>query len=732
MNASIDPIIPIERLLLVAAALLGVWIFVAWRTTARCRPAVRALLTGARLLGVGFLVLIALNPGRWEQNRLERDTEWAVLVDRSFSMSTADAHGKTRWSEAVRLAQKAAALAKTPVTIHPFAADLEPPQRPGALAALKPDGATTDISRAGTTLLGRAGKRALCGVLLISDGGQNAPARAGDFAVRALASNAPVFALPLGGKVERKDLSIAATRSHHVAFAGQKLKLSAVVRNSGLGSISPAVTLLDASGKKIDERKIDLTNNASATVTFDVTPETRGWFDYLIKTPPWPGENVEANNEAAVSVTVLGGKVRIFMAEGVPYWDSKFLVQLLRNQPNLDVTSVYRLASDRFFKLEADVSKASQAEGATFPDDAAALNAYDVIVFGKGVEYFLTPERIERLRAFVRDQGGAVLFARGKPYSGAFPELEPLEPVSWGEPVGGEFHFQPAQAGEDAGLFGDLLPRGDDPVWKKMPPLQNAHRVAALKSFAQVLAEGALESAGERRAFPAVVSRRFGKGLVAVINADGLWEWDFFPVVSEAGGVYKELWPQLVQWAATYSDFLPGQDLALRLSESQALPDAPVRARIKRRSASDAAPFVRVLRAGRLVQETNAVPAPGEPENWDAILRLGEPGAYRVEVGDRKNPALAGPGARLVVNAPPSDKDDPSADRDFLAKLTEASGGKIIGENELAQTLQARAPQIEDTSRAEWAPVWDKWWLLCLSLGCFCVEWFVRRRNGLS
>ena len=59
--------------------------------------------------------------------------------------------------------------------------------------------------------------------------------------------------------------------------------------------------------------------------------------------------------------------------------------------------------------------------------------------------------------------------------------------------------------------------------------------------------------------------RRFGRGTVATVNADGLWRWDFRPEVREQGAVYQQFWVQLMSWCATWSEFRPGEDYAVRL-----------------------------------------------------------------------------------------------------------------------------------------------------------------------
>lgn len=733
----LNPILPLDYLMLLLAAAMVAGGFLAWRNTAPTSLRLRLGLIVLRLLVLASLGLIALNPGRWREQTAESDTAWALLIDRSLSMATPDMNGNSRWAEACRLAQKAVAAARQDsARIFTFAEQLAAPLAdPARLAELKPDGKSTDIPGSVFAALTacRAGRTKLTGMLLLSDGRQVAGGECGPAAILARSQESPILAMALGGEVVNKDLSIAMDRRQYVTFIGQKLKLTARVTNERMGLVSPVVELVDPAGKTVAEQKIVFTNDGTLLVSFEITPREHGYFQYGARLALWAGESRDANNQAEVGVAVLESKVRIFMAEGTPFWDSKFLAQLLRQQPNLELTAVYRLSSERFFKVDTDASRVSGASEPVFPDDQALAN-YDMVIFGRGTEYFLTPERIQHLKRFANDQGGCIIFARGKPYAGSFPELEALEPTVWGEIIGRPFHLRPTQDGEYAGLFGDMLPGRNQAVWAQLPPLRHAHRCVRLKAFTHVLAEGVGDEASSALSFPLVFSQRYGKGIVVVVNAEDLWQWFFFPELNSASEVYKDFWIQLFTWAGTYSEFLPGRQYALHLSETLVDPDVPVRARIFRRSAlaSKTSPGIRVMQGNLPVLEITTSAAPDD-DRWDAIFSLNKPGAYRVELSGVNEAALGGVYSTLSVRAPPTENDNRSADPAFLAKLAESSGGRLITENELEQAIRNFEPanQPLDLNKAEWMPLWNRSWLLSLLLLLLGMDFFLRRRNGL-
>ena len=731
-----NPLFSIEHLVLVLLGVLAAGVYAAWRTASRASSRVRGGIVLLRLVGLAALCVVALNPGRWREHREDVRNEWAVVVDRSQSMAVEDANGRSRWEEGVRLAKRAAALADDPANVKCFtfcstldAADL------ATLGDAEPARGSTDIVQSGRSLLGRyrKGSRRLRGILLLSDGRQVQDRRYEELGMEARARETPIYALALGGEVGRRDLSIRPARKQYVSFAGQELSVKAVLRNQGMGPVAPKVELLDSTGKVLDEKAVELENNAEKTVPFTVVSGETGYNEYSFRVQPWAGEGQAHNNEVSFGIVALASKLRVLLVEGTPYWDSKFVAQLLRNQPNIEVTGIYRVSSARFFRVESDATQVSDAETAIFPDDRESLSAYDLVVFGKGVEYFLNPDRIRLLRHFIREQGGCIIFSRSKPYAGEFPGLDALEPIGWGKALANEFRLGPTVAGEDSGLFGDVLPAAEDGVWQKLPPLRNAYRCARLKGFSQVLVEGVSTVGSREIRFPAVVSRRYGKGMVLVVNIEGLWRWGFFPTVPEANEVYGKLWPQLLEWSATYADFLPGFTYALRLSDKATLPDRPVRARVSRRG-RDEQPRPQVLKVfhgGEMVQELALAEA--GMDRWDAIFSLAKPGNYRVELVESESGKRTGPCAALRVMPLPGEGDEQSADHEWLRLLGESSGGGLVKEEELAALVETLEPEVEtvDLHKAVWDPAWDRWWVLCavaLALGGEC---FIRRRNGL-
>lgn len=744
---TLNPLLPMESLIVLLAVILAGGLLLAWRASVRLPPRAKWAALGARALALFALAAIALNWGYWRKPQTENKPRWCLLLDRSASMATADVAGGSRWEAARRLASQVQGVTTRDVDLFTFSAGVDGARQTAkSLEALTPDGRGTDLGRAleAMTGSGAAGVAPLAGFVVLTDGRQTTlqadPVLAG---LRARALDAPVLAVPLGTTREVRDLSVRATRSLAIGFVGQPVRIRADVQTRWSGAVNVPVRLLDDSERVVATNEIHLPAVGRGSVSFTVTPTQPGFRTYKLQVAPWEGETDLRNNESVFEVNALDRKIRVLLVEGVPYWDSKFLGQHLRKQANMAVTAVYRTAPGRFFTT--DPSGAPVAEGRPiFPESAEELGAYDLVVLGKGSEYVLTPARLAALKRFVADQGGSLVFARGKPYAEQGDGLEELEPVEWGGAAAVECRLLPRAEGEDVGLFAGLLPGREDGVWSRLPAIKSSQAVAGIKSFAQVLAEGRRPGAAETGAptVPLLVSRRFGKGMTATMNVDGLWQWSFFPSSKEAATMYEEMWTQLLLWVGTYAEFLPGHEYALHLSASSAWPNMPVRVQVRRRGpmatgGSSAELRVRVMRGTTIVQEL-VVMADEKTDRWETSLALSEPGLYRVillpPVGAEK--LGHAPGILFQVQAPPAEADDLNPDQEYLQQVAEASGGRVLPAEALAEAMtqreQTRQQQVNQGGNQVWEPLWDRAWLLVLVIAACAVEWTIRRRHGLA
>jgi hypothetical protein len=737
----VNPPFPLPLLIPLLALALALAAWLSWRGSAGLATSNRAGLLVLRVIAVAAVTTVLLNPGKWMRPREDRERPWLVLLDRSTSMAQPLPEKGSRADAAIAAAKEAVTLAAkrdVPLRIRSFDTTPGPLlDDPGKLGPATGEGSDLHGSLRRLVDEAAAAGDSYAGVLALTDGRQTATptdAQMEALALRLRSRRTSFHAIAVGAGVPVRDLELRLTRPTVTVFKGQKARIPFVLTLEGLGPQKPEVILSDEDGKELATQLIEVAPGKPALGLFEVTaPEvSKRW---TVSTAPLPDEMNPGNNLGHVNVRLLNSKTRVFLAEGAPYWDSKFLAQLLRQQTQMEVHSVHRLSEERYFRIDSTEAQPAETAQAVFPDTLDELSRYDLIVFGKNVDSFLTPARIEALRAYVRDRGGAVLFARGK--AASLPALEALEPVTWATATAGDFRFQPVADGEAAGLFGEALPPPGASVWNALPLLKDARQISLVKPFTRVLAEGVSESAaGVSGKFPVLMVRRYGQGVCGMVNGDGLWKWDFFPEARELGNMYEDFWTQLIQWMASYSEFLPGQDFSLRLPALRGPAGETVTASMSYRGAADdAAPVLRITAPDGKTTDLKpaAYPDPGGHPQWRASFTPDTAGSWKLAVianGEKSTPE-----ASYLVPAPPKEGDNLAADPEFLERLAKATGGSVLKSDELPAFLETSftpEPPTAKSAGAVWEPSWSKWPLALLMTLPLTAEWYLRRRQGLA
>ena len=737
-----NPPFPLPVLVPLAALVVAIAAAGAWRGSAGLPVARRLLLAGLRLFAVVAALVLLFNPGKWIRPVETKSRPWVLLKDVSSSMAQVLPDGRARADLAGDLAGSASVRADKagiPLRVRSFAETL----RSGD--SNKAEGSGSNILSAVSQVLQDAGStgESLSGIIVVSDGRQTrnfSQTELDALALRARGNQVPVHTVAIGADSPSPDLELIQPRASLTAIAGQPLRVPFALKSTGLSPLRPTVALRDESGAVVASLALDVPSGQTVPGSFSVKAPAASC-QWTMETGTVEGETRPANNKSALNVRVLQSRTRVFLVEGAPYWDSKFLAQLLRQQPYMEVRSIHRLSDERYFRIDSGSSDNRDEAAATFPDSLEELARYDLIVFGKNVDPFLSDKRLELLRAYVRDHGGALLFSRGKPTTGGMAALEPLEPVVWAAASASDFRFTPNRDGEAAGLFGQALPSPDASIWKSLPPLKDGRQITMVKPFTRVLADGLPEMGAAAGAvsgkFPALLVRRYGQGVTGLVNGDGLWKWDFFPEARELGNCYEDFWTQLIQWMASYSEFLPGQDFSLRLPSSKGEDGATFAAAVSYRgSVPVPQPVLVVSSPDGISNEIRpaAVPDPSGRPLWRASFTPDKAGWWKLRIKDPRDGSPETPEALFHVPPPPLESDDLSPDPGFLTALGDATGGQAMLPEDFTKWLDSgfvKEAPVSRESGAVWQASWHSAFAALAISALFGSEWFLRRRQGL-
>jgi len=699
-----------------------------------------------RFFTLGAVLWMALNPISMEPREIEGKPHLVILLDVSSSMATADVDGKGRLqaaletllSSSVNASVNSSGLSRLEEEFTLDVRGFDGEARPVHLKALDPGAATgraSDIGAAVSAAVGDlAGKKSQAGVLLLSDGRATTPG-ADEAARLALARSVPLWTWCPGGEVARRDLWMEVPTSEVLAFAGAGVELTALVNQVGYEDRVLTVELLSG-GKVIQKEEATPGPAGEAPVRFRVTAPEKGESQYTFRVAPVEGESDERNNERSLFLRVVGNKVRVLVVEGQPHWDTKFLVQSLKRNPNVDLTALYRLGKDRQFAVVSSGGEDRREERDLFPRTGEDFRAFDVIVLGKECEPFFDEKTGELLTDFVSRHGGGLVFSRGKSHGGRLQALSRLDPVSWGTGFSHAVRLVPTELGSESPMF-ELSSTGDlDALIDRLPRFDQITHTQGIKPLAVALASGRpADGAGEAGGDSLVIlaSQLFGLGRVVTVNASGLWRWAFRKKGrDEDEFVYDRFWSSLLRWLLSGSDFLAGHDVALRSDRRLYRDEQPFRFLIRTRGLDREAYRPRLIIRGREGgPSTEIEPRLEKGGTYGAQAGPFPPGIYDVElVNNIGKPGRLSKTVEVISGS--VEQRVLSADPHLMKRMAEVSGGRALAAGDIAGLGDfVREWRVRKQLSDQKESLWDRWWLLTAILMALALEWFLRRREGL-
>lgn len=652
-----------------------------------------------------------------------------------------------------------------PVEVVAFAGRFEPTDgdQLGRFLSAPPQSIGAEITDLAQPLAASAAaseKGPLMGMVLLSDGRDNA-GKPGTLTIdRIRALGAPLFPVLLGSEQQPRDLAIADVEfPRKPLYKGDRAAVTVSLNTAGYEGESVAVHL-EREGAEPQTKLVEVTG-PQATVRFEVEEEELGRKEYALRVDHLPGETREDNNRQSFALNVIDDRVRVLLLEGEARWEFRFIDNALTRDERVSVERVVYeqpfigFLQETFFprRLELPEDSADLA-GSPFAEP-------DLVIVGDVAPNALPEEGWKLLERYVADSGGTLVLIAGKRHfplayrSEVVDRLVPmvnLHPLAItgreaiGPPTERGFRLLPTPDGlREEMLQLDVDEERNRDIWRSFPGhmwglLGEAKRGATVLARAVQAGDGR-ELADERRS-AVIVHQQYGLGQVLWIGIDSTWRWRHL-----AGDEYHHrFWAQIGRWAAeskasatsehvrlilARTDIEEGEDALIEARFTRDLerrsPDAKAIAILRRADAGPDEPPFQTLELSRV---------PHRPLAREGRAVALAPGTYRVELRLEGDNAAAGKSdelsALLYVNRNrTAELSDLSANRELLMQFAEASGGRLFYPDEVARLPQLlRSPELTQILREETA-LWDHWGLMLLFFGLLTTEWVVRKLNGL-
>ena len=819
---------------------LAMWVWYVTVRLGQLQLGSRVVLGLMRLVAVVALSWVLCGPGVQTQRVSDgREAKVAVrmMIDASASMMQRDVRGRrgdgqpavTRWDAAVGgwlergYLRRLEALTDD-LRLLRFDEEVES-ITPEQAATHTPEGSGTDlvnaIDRAIESMSGRAVPQVSATgggvVVLISDGHDT---RRGVGAIdldRWRSSGSAVLSVPVGETSRTPDVAVGAWADAEQLLEDESTWITVTVSQTGFGRRRARVELwLD--DRLIESATVEFHGATRVQHRFEIRPRVREGDDdtqhaYRVRaslvgedvaqpsaavhdqktlgamaptqTPVdsvdtasagWSEEVLTENNERWVFVQQSRSRLRVALLEGQPYWDSRFLARVLREDPAIDLTTVYALGTGRLLVSRSgstqEHSSAGGPSGFESIEASGWLDRVDVLILGKRVERFFPGQRAQWLKDFVANRGGALVLARGIPFDVTTPAgrkaldaVQSVIPVRWGSELLGDLGLTLTESGRVSPLTDFGSSRLTDAVLTRLPDMLAATRIVQEKAASVVLVRQAAAGRGggesvsmaelgtKSQGMAAVAYQHIGRGRVFAVLGDGLWKWAFLPSrQGQYDSIFANFWSRVIRWSAGAGEFLPGRSIAVAPSRLAANPGQRVEIWIHTRGygpPQGQAPVVTVTAPGGRTTRLELSRARDQSGRFVASIVPDQVGVYRIRAVDRPverdqatfeveaNGGVSETGGQVVdsqfaVYRQSVEQLDTGSRPDVLNSISAATGGQCLrlqDREKVVEYLESVAVAQQSDSRFSYA-VYGPWvyGVVALTLG---FEWWLRRRLAM-
>jgi hypothetical protein len=407
----------------------------------------------------------------------------------------------------------------------------------------------TAIGDAVREVMNRKRGQPLAGVLLVTDGANNSGSQPREAAELARQEGVPLYVYGVG-ITRPRDLIVANLFAPDVSFVKDEVAVTVRVRAQGLSGENAEIAL-KLGGETVATQPVAFASDGEQVVPLRFTPQTQGEFELQAAIEPRPDETVKDNNTRTHRLKVIDAKIKVLLVEQSPRWEFKYLQMMLLRDRRVDL-KCFLIEGDRAITRVENTPYLAE-----FPSKKDELFKYDLVIFGDVDPKHMTSAQLENLNEWVAKFGGALVTLAGRrflPLAYRRSVLEKMLPVEFDAPT----IETPLDAPADKPIKLELTPAGranlmmklsdrDDEnvaLWKAMPPIYWAARVARPKPAAEVLVVDP-DPARESRfgKMPVIALQQYGLGQVMYVGTDNLWRWR-----KNVGDLYHTIiWGQIAQ-----------------------------------------------------------------------------------------------------------------------------------------------------------------------------------------
>ena len=728
---------------LLAIAVAGIAALVTFRTYAQVRgnsqPLDRTILTAVRIAALAVLVFCLLRPVLVLSSVVPQENFLGVLIDDSRSMQIADTDQTPRQAfvessfgdpESELLTALADRFA---LRFFSFSSGTD---RVSDVNELTYSGTRTHLGQALQRSHEELSGVPLSGLIVVTDGADNAEGGLAEALLPLQASAVPVFTVGVGREEYERDIQMSRVETPQRVLKGASLGVELVVTHRGYQGETVTVQVEDE-GRIVGTEDIQLGPEENPqTVRLRFTANDEGPRLFSFRVSPLPGEMVTQNNLRQTLIVVEDRNEKLLYFEGEPRWEVKYLLRGVEEDENLQISLLQRTAENKF--LRRNVDGPDELVGG-FPRTRSELFKYRGLILGSIEAGHFTPDQLRMIADFVNHRGGGLLmlgshrsFAEGG-YAGT-PVAEVL-PVVLDSANGDseesffqEVRVEPTRAGEThpSTLIADNEAASVE-RWETLPPVTIVNPITDTKPGATTLLRTPED-------LVVLAFQRYGAGKSMAFPVQDSWMWQMHADVPVEDMTHETFWRRLVRWLV---DGVPDQVVA-NVPQDRVEPEQVVTVLAEVGDANyeelnnSAVSAVVTDPSGELTELPMEWTAEKDGE-YRTTFTAADEGFYEVRVEAAVDNDLLGEDT-VYLQVAPSDSEfyDSTMGASLLERVAEETGGRFYTPDTVG-TLPDDVQYVGGgVTVVEERDLWDMPALLLLLVALVLGEWGYRRYKGLA
>ena len=620
-------------------------------------------------------------------------------------------------------------------------------------------------TRLGDALLNvtrREPDESLAGIILLTDGGNNAGVDPIQAASTVAKSSTEVHVIGLGSEQLPANVRVADLLAPPRIFPGDSFSITGYLQSQGLeGEIAQvelleaeAGSMLDAStkpaGTVIDTTEVRLAADGELlAVRFDLDGlDNPGSRVLAIRVIPPKTDSRSGDNLEAADIEVVDGETKVLLLSGGPSREYRFLRNVLQRDESFAVDVLLNSAP-------AGISQDARKILDGFPENREALDEYDVVV---AIDYDweqLDPASTARLERWVSEDSGGLFFVAGNVFMESWLTNRRFEAIRNLHPVelrrGEQILLTPQLAAIDP-LPLRFSPDGNDSeflwlssnsvasqtVWSEFPGVYSCFDTSVAKPGATVYARlGRSDGLGLNRGGPIYFAGQlYGSGTVFYAGSGELWR-----IRGVDPAAHERLVTQMVRHVAQ-GRLLRGSSRGRLMLERDRYPvGESIVARIMETSGG-IRPEIEVISPDGQRIEVPIVSDPVRSGGLQGSFVVSSEGSWQIVLtidGNRSDRTVR----RIQATLPDRELAHPKLERELLSQIATTTGGSAwfpagtaMNTNDVTKLVNS----LKDRSRKEYETgendkIFKKTlntFLLGLGIFLLCSEWILRRLVKLA